>query len=658
LVKKNAIAIYDMVKHGTLPRAFWSCCLLAITSYSAFAAENIPVAFFAREPAISDVHVSSDGRYILYTAAEKGKSLLNTVDRQTGRTAIISLGNDQDIQIVWCRWAGSRRIVCGLRKAAALNAPDHPRDLTRLIAIDADGSRSKLLVDNSFGPVRIENQIVSPGTNSDGSILAQVFRYPPRAKHTEYSPRPEVVRINVNTGTMTSLASVAQTMPDLMSFISDMSGDVIVGGGFQGDSVIFWVRRPSDPRWHELFRYRPLTNPPRPIPFAVIPGTQRAYAFAHGAHHRALFQIDLNDEHDDWLEYESDDADVLRPIFSGSGQLLGVTIDTDQPSTHYFDTQDAAVVANANKLLPDRMNEIVDTTPDKRVYVVRSYSDADPNAFYLLDLAGKVREFELVGSAYPELAATKLARTRVFHLPTSDGESKRAFLTMPLADESHLLPMIIMPDAGPDGRAAWGFSFLRQFLVSRGYAVLQPQQNDAVSARHNLATRKDLDGASYRALVSAAQWAIDQRIADPGRIAIMGWGYGGYLALLGAQRDPGLFRCAIAVNAISDLTEWPSNEQTVASDPAWLSESSPRRHAARMMSPVLLINGSRDAVVHPHHTLRLMRSFAVHGVEYEHLEIPNGTHELHGTQMRIQLLERVQTFLEVRLRASSAAMAN
>src|SRR4051812_1930044 len=145
----------------TVLRAFWICLL---STAACQAAETIPVGFFARAPAISDVHVSADGQYLLYTTAQTGEATLKTVDRQIGHLATISFGDAKEIEIAWCRWVRARRIVCGLRRVSRW---DHPAEITRLVGVDATGSNVKLLIDNGFGPVNVENQIVGFGSHDD-----------------------------------------------------------------------------------------------------------------------------------------------------------------------------------------------------------------------------------------------------------------------------------------------------------------------------------------------------------------------------------------------------------------------------------------------------------------------------------------------------------
>src|SRR6202008_3720014 len=78
-----------------------------------------------------------------------------------------------------------------------------------------------------------------------------------------------------------------------------------------------------------------------------------------------------------------------------------------------------------------------------------------------------------IGTAYPELDPAKLGRMRSIAYPARDGTLIPGYLTVPPGLRAEHLPLIVMPHGGPISRDRWEFDFLLQFLVSRGYAVLQ-----------------------------------------------------------------------------------------------------------------------------------------------------------------------------------------
>ena len=52
------------------------------------------------------------------------------------------------------------------------------------------------------------------------------------------------------------------------------------------------------------------------------------------------------------------------------------------------------------------------------------------------------------------------------------------------------------------------------------------------------------------------RWLIEKGYADPKRTCIAGWSYGGYAALMGAGKNPELYKCAIAMAALTDIKDF------------------------------------------------------------------------------------------------------
>jgi len=56
-------------------------------------------------------------------------------------------------------------------------------------------------------------------------------------------------------------------------------------------------------------------------------------------------------------------------------------------------------------------------------------------------------------------------------------------------------------------------------------------------------------------ITAAARWLIAQGIADPKRLCITGWSYGGYAALIGPSKEPDLYRCAASIAGVTSLAQ-------------------------------------------------------------------------------------------------------
>jgi dipeptidyl aminopeptidase/acylaminoacyl peptidase len=228
------------------------------------------------------------------------------------------------------------------------------------------------------------------------------------------------------------------------------------------------------------------------------------------------------------------------------------------------------------------------------------------------------------------------------------------------------LPLIVMPHGGPIARDTWGYFFLTQFLVSRGYAVLQMNFRGSSGYGDDwfFAAHQDWGGLTYDDVVDGAQWAIQQGITERGRICIVGWSFGGYLALVGAQRDPALFTCAVDIAGVSDLPmlinegrDWMAGtdlrKRQLGTDKEKLKRDSPRLHAAEFTVPLLILQGKRDFQVPFEQSDTLDTALTRAGKPHRFVVVPGADHQFSDVKDRAVLLKETEAFLGEHLPAAS-----
>src|SRR5690606_36518700 len=173
------------------------------------------------------------------------------------------------------------------------------------------------------------------------------------------------------------------------------------------------------------------------------------------------------------------------------------------------------------------------------------------------------------------------------------------------------LPTVIFPHGGPQSRDVAAFDPLVQLMTSRGYAVFQ------LNFRGSTGYGREFREAGHRQWGQAMQddvtdgtrWLIGEGYSDSDRICIVGWSYGGYAALMGAVKEPDLYRCASSIAGVTDLPATLrhrrpfllGNIPTRFIGDLWkgrasLRENSPVNRAADFHVPVLLAHGTRDRV--------------------------------------------------------------
>ena len=296
---------------------------------------------------------------------------------------------------------------------------------------------------------------------------------------------------------------------------------------------------------------------------------------------------------------------------------------------HYvFDDEEKALQDAIDAILPRTHNDIASRSRDDSVVVVSSVGPQQPRTWYLL--RDKTRIDEL-GMSMPFLTEDMLSPVQWIHYEARDGRTIPALLTVP--EGKGPFPTVVHPHGGPIARDYWGFSLWPQLLASRGYLVIQPQFRistgfgrehlEAGFAQWGLALQDDLD--------DAAQHLVEQKLADPNRLAIFGWSYGGYASFVGAARDPNPYQCAIAGAGVADLPYF----RAWLADNGDFSEKTYRptieglnalEMAKSVDVPILVIHGDLDERVPVAESRKFVAELKKHGKHHKYIELEGANH--------------------------------
>lgn len=151
--------------------------------------------------------------------------------------------------------------------------------------------------------------------------------------------------------------------------------------------------------------------------------------------------------------------------------------------------------------------------------------------------------------------------------------------------------------------------------------------------------------------LTGAEWLIKQGLAEPGRIGLYGWSYGGYLSAMSLARFPDVFRCAVSG---APVTSWDGYDTFYTEkfmghpdrNVLGYETSSVMHHISKMKGRLLLVHGMIDENVHFRHTARLVNGLVVAGKPYEMLIFPDERHMPRRHRDRVYMEERIWEFLE------------
>jgi dipeptidyl aminopeptidase/acylaminoacyl peptidase len=228
---------------------------------------------------------------------------------------------------------------------------------------------------------------------------------------------------------------------------------------------------------------------------------------------------------------------------------------------------------------------------------------------------------------------------------------------MPAGSTGKAMPAVVLPHGGPSSRDEWGFDWLPQFLAARGYVVIQPQYRGSAGYGEEFLNGNAL--RNWRTAMSdigdSARYLAKEGIADPNRIAIVGWSYGGYAALQSAAIEPSLYKAAVAIAPVTDLAqikkdaEHYTNARLVAAQIGsgpHVAEGSPVKVAANIQVPVLLFHGDLDINVDVGHSEKMNSVLKKAGKSVQYTRYPDLDHALDDSNARADMLMKIGTALQ------------
>jgi dienelactone hydrolase len=620
----------------------WLLAILAMVAPICVTASD--VRDYARAPALSHVTISADGAHVSYVAQANGTQsvVLRTV--ADGRERHTLKLNPTAERIRWCQWAGLRYLLCGTVLPVRSERGVHER--TRLYAIDAQTSKSREL--NARLETPLHDQVIDFNGSQPGLVLLQYdsvgFGY------------PDVGELNVTTGQLTR---ILRAHPPVRHWMSDGRGQIRLGVGYDGSVGTLWTRSSAD-EW-TLWLQQPLSDLEAVGPLAIGEQPTQLYALKHHNGRAALFELDLSASPKPILKFADPVYDITGPLLieADSREVVGVRYLAEQLRLHYFDPTLAERHAVIDKLLPQAVNDIEGGSADGKWLLVNSQSDVEPPSTYLFDIgAGAIR---LVGHHYPELEDVPLAPMQAIIYRARDGQPIPAYLTRPASSSTEPLPAIVLPHGGPETRVHRAFDPLVQFLAAQGYVVLQMNFRGSLGYGAGFAAAGvgQWGGIIHNDITDGARWLVEQGIADPARMCIVGQSFGGYAALLGAARESQWYSCAASYAAPTDLMALSQYVQRVpgallwkerlGEDPRALWQMSPLSRVATVEVPVMLMHGRLDPVVPVSHARRFARALSNARKPHRFLERPDCDHDLTTEGCRVLFYSELRSFLSTSL---------
>lgn len=633
---------------------------------------NVPrsdaAALFGVRESIHSLGISPDGRSIVYTSPGPGRADVAFVQslEPGARPRIVLRTTGNPDRLRWCDFVTNDRLICQVTLVTR-SVEDVLIPFSRLISVGTDGGDVQQLGQRaSFYDARIRQfdaEILDWLPGQDGSVL-MAREYVPEVGRTGSRLGREEEGLGVDRVNVATLRITRQERANerAAGFISDGRGHVRImsvlpergGTGQLANRVEYFYRAGGSSEWRPFSVVQGRTGL---TPLAVDAELDAAYVLKDLDGRYALYRVKLDGTMAEELIYANERVDVDDVVRANrGGRVIGVTFAEERREIVYFDPAYAALHQALGRAVPNLpLIDFVSASLDDQTLIIHAGSDSDPGRYFVYERAG--RRLNEIMLARPQLEHVPLANVRAMTYAAADGTEIPAYLTLPPGSDGRNLPAVILPHGGPSARDEWGFDWLPQYLAHRGYAVLQPNYRGSAGYGSAWLRQNGFQGwrTSIGDVTAGARWLASEGIADPARLAIVGWSYGGYAALQAGVVEPGLFRAIVAIAPVTDLQQLKDDQRgyTSALNVAdyigtgpHIREGSPLRNAAALTAPVLLFHGDMDLNVRSIHSARMDRALREAGRQSELVLYPGLAHDLGDSNVRTDMLERIGRFLD------------
>lgn len=588
----------------------------APASLQAAGDSTVPVEVWALRDVVNDVEVSPDGKHVLVHVVEskEGEYLLKIYKTEDMTKPFRTLNADP-MEIINVQWVSNDYIfgtAWQQRRSRVKGPEDDTRDY-KAFAYNLDTNKFTDLPGN-FG---LENRLPKDPDHilvASGRAVADFTGVDPFAafRPTSY------YKFNLKTGSRELVLKGSEKYPEA---VFDNDGNPRWTSSVErGSNVLkYYYRAPGDGSWKQLpqtYDYDKHENLYRVLSgFMGIKGFDPdnpniGYIIDNrGEDKAALWEFNFETGEFGEKLAGTDQADIMWVQFHslpGNDSLVAARYPWAKRERVWFDEGEKALHEALEAQIPNaHAVTITSRSVDGNTMIVYNSGPRDPGSYWMIK-DGKMAK---LGSRNPLLKPEQLSDVEFIRYPARDGKTISGYVTKPKGEGP--FPLIVLPHGGPHVNEVIGYDEWGQFLANNGYMVLQPQYRmsvgwgqelfDSAYGEHGGKMQDDKD--------DGALYLVEQGLVDRNRIAMFGWSYGGYAALVAAERTPQIYQCVIAGAAVADPAK-SYRERRSPYSPKALDDWAQRRgmigvnpveDVDKVNVPVMMVHGDVDRRVEYYH---------------------------------------------------------
>lgn len=614
---------------------------------------------FGKLPRIHDSNLSPDGSEIAVLVNQDGKHILRILafSNLNDTSRLIALKPEMEPSYV--KWVNDHRVIISFRQNEKIGRT--PIKTGYLFTLDTRTMKGKILI-NPTKPELVNvkstdikfrqfNNKVVDWLDDDPDHILMTFG--------EHNLSSDLRKVNVATGRH---SVVKRELDDVQTWYTDKRGEPRVGQGRKertGDWVLR-IRDSNTEKWRFSDEYSGLSSDVKIFGFTSNPD-ELVIGDYQGRDTLGLYVYDLSAKKISRELYHNDDYDVSGVIRnSKTGDITGVKYTADAPEVELLGAN-KSTLSKMREKFSDSNIQFVDLSEDSGKTLFKVSNASDPG--YLM-VVGQEQKPKILSKLRPRIPANDLGQVIPVKYTARDGAQIPSYVTLPVAitDTAQLknLPFIVLPHGGPYARDSQRFDYFAQFFASRGYGVLQMNFRGSdgygktfkESGRENWVTmQEDIEDGT--------RWLMKKGYADPKRICIAGWSYGGYAALMGAAKNPELYSCALSVAGLTDIKGFIQDKKDYRfgkissdnfigkgfEDKDNIAANTPIKVGSQMTTPVFLAHGKKDLIVQFSQFTRMKSALKKSKSKSTFMEFKNGNHSMTIEKDRQELLQGIENFL-------------
>ena len=349
---------------------------------------------------------------------------------------------------------------------------------------------------------------------------------------------------------------------------------------------------------------------------------------------------------------------LINAITSGKYTVTGIKFIDEKNKTIYFTARGIentaridlyAVYFNGTELkrltVGDYNNSQIYLSPDTKKFVTVYSNVNTPTTMGVINKKDKTKTIQIIGSAVDSsFKASDYAKTELIRIKSADGLYELpALVTWPKnMDPNKKYPMLVSIYGGPNAGTvmdSWSNPAFKENLAKDG--LIQ------VAFDHRASGHFGKEGVNYmyRNLgywemtdyMTMAKWFIENGHADPKKIAITGFSYGGYMSCYALTFGSSVFTHAMAGGSVTSWELYDSHYterfmDTPKENPEGYKSGSVLTHVKNFKGVLQLVHGTMDDNVHMQNSIQLLSALQDNGKEVEFMLYPGGRHGWGGAK--------------------------